>query len=47
MIQQRRTVPVSETKLLNISDSASEAFAAFDWSEHQGKGVRLYVQGFG
>lgn len=33
--------------LLNISDSARQAFGAFDWNEHAGKGVRLFVQGFG
>jgi len=38
---------VSVDALLNISDSARQAFGAFDWSEHAGKGVRLFVQGFG
>ena len=33
--------------LLNISTSAGEAFSGFDWNEHAGKGVRLFVQGFG
>lgn len=33
--------------LLNISTSAGEAFSGFDWTEHAGKGVRLFVQGFG
>ena len=31
--------------LLNITDNASQAFGAFDWSAHAGKGVRLFVQG--
>jgi hypothetical protein len=38
---------VSVESLLNISASAHEAFGAFDWTEHAGKGVRLFVQGFG
>lgn len=38
---------VSVDALLNISDSARQAFGAFDWTEHAGKGVRLFVQGFG
>jgi hypothetical protein len=33
--------------LITISESATEAFGAFDWTEHAGKGVRLFVQGFG
>jgi hypothetical protein len=38
---------VSTENLIGITPSASEAFSGFDWSEHQGKGVRLYVKGFG
>lgn len=38
---------MSVDALLNISDSARQAFGAFDWTEHAGKGVRLFVQGFG
>jgi len=38
---------VSDLQLINISPAASEAFGAFDWTEHEGKGVRLFVQGFG
>ena len=34
-------------QLISISDKAQEAFGAFAWSEHEGKGVRLFVQGFG
>ena len=33
--------------LIDITPSASEAFKGFDWSAHEGKGVRLYVNGFG
>jgi len=43
----RKDIVVSVDALLNISDSARQAFGAFDWSEHAGKGVRLFVQGFG
>ena len=45
--QSRRTTTVNDVKLINITDSASQALAAFDWSEHEGKGIRLFVQGFG
>jgi hypothetical protein len=38
---------VNNLQLINVSDSATEAFSAFDWTEHEGKGVRLFVQGFG
>jgi len=38
---------VSVDGLINISDSANQAFGTFDWTEHAGKGVRLFVQGFG
>ena len=38
---------MSDLQLINVSASANEAFGAFDWSEHEGKGVRLFVQGFG
>jgi hypothetical protein len=38
---------VDNLQLISISDSANEAFSAFDWAEHEGKGVRLFVQGFG
>jgi hypothetical protein len=42
-----RTVDVNETQLISISDSAEVAFETFEWSEHEGKGIRLFVQGFG
>lgn len=38
---------MSAEGLINISTSANDAFGAFDWSAHAGKGVRLFVQGFG
>ena len=41
--QERRIV----SNLITISDTATEAFGAFDWNEHAGKGVRLFIQGFG
>lgn len=34
-------------ELLKITENAGQAFGAFDWSAHAGKGVRLFVQGFG
>jgi len=44
---KRGRADVENLQLISISDSANEAFAAFDWTEHEGKGVRLFVQGFG
>ncbi len=38
---------VSNVNLISITASATEAFGNFDWTEHEGKGVRLFVQGFG
>ncbi len=38
---------MNNLELINLSDSASAAFGTFDWTEHAGKGVRLFVQGFG
>lgn len=38
---------VSDTNLISITETATEAFKDFDWAEHDGKGVRLFVQGFG
>ena len=40
-------VTVSNVDLISVSDSAGTAFGGFDWTEHEGKGVRLFVQGFG
>ena len=44
-LERKRVVSVDG--LINISDSANQAFGSFDWTEHAGKGVRLFVQGFG
>ena len=38
---------MSNENLLSITAEATEAFGGFDWTEHEGKGVRLFVQGFG
>jgi len=40
-------VIVSNLDLISVSESANTAFDGFDWAEHDGKGVRLFVQGFG
>jgi hypothetical protein len=40
-------VVVSNLDLISVSESANTAFGGFDWAEHEGKGVRLFVQGFG
>lgn len=40
-------VIVSNVDLISVSESANTAFGGFDWTEHDGKGVRLFVQGFG
>jgi hypothetical protein len=45
--RHRGWADVSNVDLISISDSATAAFGAFDWTEHEGKGVRLFVQGFG
>ncbi len=42
-----RTVRVSESTLIQVTDAANTAFGAFDFAEHDGKGVRVFVQGFG
>jgi len=42
-----KEVVVSNLDLISVSDSANSAFGGFDWAEHEGKGVRLFVQGFG
>lgn len=38
---------VSDMNLIVVSNAADEAFQGFDWTEHDGKGVRLFIQGFG
>ena len=45
--QKKRMVKVSNVDLISVSESANTAFDGFDWNEHEGKGVRLFVQGFG
>ena len=42
-----KKVEVSTADLISVSDTANTAFGGFDWTEHEGKGVRLFVQGFG
>lgn len=38
---------MSDLELISVSTTADEAFSGFDWEAHAGKGVRLFVQGFG
>lgn len=38
---------MSDTQLISVTDTADEAFNAFDFSEHEGKGIRVYLAGFG
>jgi len=38
---------VSESTLIQVTDKADGAFGAVDFSAHPGKGVRVFVQGFG
>ena len=38
---------VSNVQLVSVSDTADVAFNAFDFSEHEGKGIRVYLAGFG
>ena len=42
-----KEVEVSTADLISVSETANTAFGGFDWEEHEGKGVRLFVQGFG
>ncbi len=42
-----RMVIVNTAEMISVSTTAGEAFGGFDWNEHQGKGVRLFIQGFG
>ena len=44
---QKRWIIVNDTNLIAITATAIEAFKDFDWNEHEGKGVRLHIQGFG
>jgi hypothetical protein len=38
---------VSDTQLIQVTDAANDALGAFDFSSHAGKGVRVFIQGFG
>jgi hypothetical protein len=38
---------VSENQLIQVTEAANSALSAFDFSAHAGKGVRVFVQGFG
>ena len=46
-VARTNEVVVSNLDLISVSESANTAFGGFDWTEHEGKGVRLFVQGFG
>lgn len=45
--QPRKQTIVSDTKLIQVTDAADTALGAFDFSAHEGKGVRVFIQGFG
>jgi len=34
-------------QLVQLTESAGVALGAFDFSTHEGKGIRVFVQGFG
>ena len=38
---------MSDTQLVSVTDTAEDAFNTFDFSEHAGKGIRVYLAGFG
>ena len=38
---------MSDSKLILVTDAADAALAAFDFTSHEGKGVRVFLQGFG
>jgi len=44
---QRENNIVSDTQLVQLTESAGVALGAFDFSTHEGKGIRVFVQGFG
>jgi hypothetical protein len=44
---QLECMTVSDTQLIQVTESADTALGAFDFSAHQGKGVRVFIQGFG
>jgi hypothetical protein len=39
--------PIVSDTLINLTDAADTALGAFDFSAHEGKGVRVFLQGFG
>ena len=38
---------MSDTQLIQLTDAANDALGAFDFETHAGKGVRVFIQGFG
>jgi hypothetical protein len=38
---------VSDTTLVQLTDAADAALGAFDFTAHEGKGIRVFIQGFG
>ena len=38
---------VSDTQLIQVTAAADAALGTFDFSAHEGKGVRVFLQGFG
>ena len=43
----QKGIDVTDSQLIHISTSADDAFNAFDFSQFEGKSVRIYVAGFG
>jgi hypothetical protein len=38
---------VSNNELIRVTTAAEAAFSAFDFNAHEGKGIRVFIQGFG
>lgn len=38
---------MSDTQLISVTDAANAALGGFDFEAHAGKGVRVFIQGFG
>lgn len=38
---------MNDSQLITVTDTADSALGAFDFSAHEGKGVRVFIQGFG
>ena len=38
---------MSDTELVSVTDTADDAFNTFDFTEQKGKGIRVYLAGFG